>query len=229
MLRYLAENWQIKLMSFGFALVLWFFVMGERSTEIGYAVPLELHNLPPGTVLVNEVPKTVDVSLSGPRALLANLDYREVGIRIDLTGLSPGLTTFRRLDELLRLPVGIRATRVTPATIEVKLDRLIEKEVPLRARLTGRPASGFRLESVEISPATVTLLGGEGEIGRLEEVMTEPVDLTGLQGSKEVVVAADFSGRSSKVKERQKIVVYLKIVPGTVPGKRKQDRGAVRE
>jgi hypothetical protein len=51
MLSVLSENWVLKLLSLAFALILWFFVMGERKLEVGYAVPLELKNVPAGMMV----------------------------------------------------------------------------------------------------------------------------------------------------------------------------------
>src|SRR5690554_2071476 len=107
----LTENWALKLVSLTFALILWFFVMGERKLEVGYSVPLELENLPPGLMIANDIPTSVDVRISGPRTILMNLHPRDIRISVDLKGLPPGLSSFRRLEERLNLPSGVRVTR----------------------------------------------------------------------------------------------------------------------
>ena len=138
MLLFISENWKMKVLALGCALLLWFYVMGERRLEVAYAVPIELKNVPQGMVVTNDLPRNIDIRLSGPRALLSDLNQKEVRISIDLVGLKPGVTTFSRLDDHLRLPGGIQATRISPSFIDVKLERIIDKTVPVRPRLVGQ-------------------------------------------------------------------------------------------
>lgn len=119
----LTENLLLKLISLAFALVLWFFVMGEQRHEVSHLVPVDYRNLPKGLVIANEVPAVVTVTVSGPRALLTRLSPEEISLPLDMADLSPGTTSFRRLDEKLRAPNGLVVTRISPAGIDVRLER----------------------------------------------------------------------------------------------------------
>lgn len=119
----LTENLLLKLISLAFALVLWFFVMGEQRHEVSHLVPVDYRNLPKGLVIANEVPAVVTVTVSGPRALLTRLSPEELSLPLDMADLSPGMTSFRRLDEKLRAPNGLVVTRISPAGIDVRLER----------------------------------------------------------------------------------------------------------
>lgn len=215
MLVFFTENWKMKLLALGCALVMWFYVMGERRLEVGYAVPIELKNVPQGLLVASDVPNTIDIRLSGPRALLSDLDEKDIRISVDLVGLKPGLTTFSRLEDYLRLPVGIRATRISPAFIDVKLDRIVQKTVPLRAHLSGELPSGYRLVAVELLPERVEVQGAEGEISPVNEVMTERIELGSFRGDREVVVPLVYRGKYSQLKDISHARVRLRIVgPG---------------
>ena len=61
MLQGLTKNLFLKLLSLAFALILWFFVMGEQKQEVAFNVPLILKNIPDGLMVANEVPSQVDV------------------------------------------------------------------------------------------------------------------------------------------------------------------------
>src|SRR5512145_3350117 len=102
----LTENLLLKLLSLAFALVLWFFIMGEQRHEVSHAVKVEYRNLPKELAIANEVPEVVAVTVSGPRALLTHLSADDLSLPLDLGDLSPGLTSFRRLDEKLKVPAG---------------------------------------------------------------------------------------------------------------------------
>ncbi|MDZ4185293.1 MAG: CdaR family protein [Desulfuromonadales bacterium] len=211
MLAFINENWKMKAVALGCATLLWFYVMGERRLELAYAVPIELKNVPQGMVVTNDLPKNIDIRLSGPRALLSDLTQKDVRISIDLLGLKPGVTTFSRLDDHLRLPGGIQATRISPSFVDVKLEQLIDKTVPLRPRLVGQLPAGFRLVAMEISPEQVVLQGAEGEIAGVNEVMTERIELAEIKGSSELTVPLEYRGKYSQIKDIKNAKVRLQI------------------
>jgi YbbR domain-containing protein len=211
MLLFINENWKMKSLAIGCALLLWFYVMGERRLEVAYAVPIELKNVPQGMVVTNDLPRNIDIRLSGPRALLNDLKQKEVRISIDLVGLKPGVTTFSRLDDHLRLPGGIQATRISPSFVDVKLERVVEKTVPLRPRLVGQLPGGYQLVTVDVLPEQVAVQGAEGEVAEVSEVMTERIELGGIKGSTEVFVPLDYRGKHSQVREVKSAKVRLQV------------------
>ncbi|TLM66406.1 MAG: hypothetical protein FDZ69_06220 [Deltaproteobacteria bacterium] len=121
-LRFFSENLALKLLSLAFAVVLWFFVMGEQRHEVSHVVMVEYRNLPKGLVIAGEVPEAVAVSLSGPRALLVHMEPDDLSLPLDLAGLKPGMTSFRRLEEHLKAPGGVVVTRISPSSIDVRLE-----------------------------------------------------------------------------------------------------------
>lgn len=221
MIGFITDNWLLKVVSLVFALVLWFFVMGERNLEIGYAVPLEIKNVPKGMMIANEVPNTVDVRLSGPRTMLMNLGPRDVGISVDLSDLKAGLTTFKRLEERLNIPTGIKVTRLSPAYIDLKLEPIRSKELPVRVVLSGRPAEGFHVVAVTAEPASVAVEGAEGELNTLREVATDAVDLSGASASLTMSVPVNYRGRYTQLKDNRTVEVSVQIEKG---GSKKKTR-----
>jgi len=118
----LTENLLLKLISLAFAVVLWFFVMGEQRHEVSHIVPVDYRNIPAGLMITNEVPSAVMVTVSGPRALLARLSADELNLTLDLTDLPVGMTSFRQLDQKLKAPSGLVVTRISPAGIDIRLE-----------------------------------------------------------------------------------------------------------
>jgi len=213
MLEKLAENWVLKVLSLVFALVLWFFVMGERKLEVGYAVPLELQNVPEGMIVTNEVPSLVDVRISGPRTLLMNLRPTDIHISVDLKGLQPGLTSFKRLEERLNIPSGLKVTRLSPSFVDVKLERVKEKTVPVKVILSGTPAEGFRIADVRTSPGEVVVEGAESELKDVHEAVTEPVETGGVMESFTLMTSINYRGKYTKLKGPGVVEVQVDIEP----------------
>ncbi len=224
----LTENWVAKLLSLIFALVLWFFVMGEQKLEVGYAVPLELKNTPAGMMVANEVPSLVDVRISGPRTLLMNLSPTDIRISVDLEDLQPGLTTFRRLEERLDIPGTLKVTRLSPSFIDVKLERIKEKSVPVKVMLSGNPEPGHEVATVAVKPERVVVEGAESEIKTVNEVSTEAVDLEGVMESFTLIVPLNYRGKYTSLKDQKTVEVGVAIVAAS-PVQPEQPTGSSQE
>ncbi|MFO7813228.1 MAG: CdaR family protein [Pelovirga sp.] len=213
MFKLITQNWTLKLMSLVFALMLWFFIMGERRLEVNYRVPLELQNLPRELMVANEVPSMVDVRISGPRTLLMKVSPNDISVTVDLTGLSPGLTSFRRLEERLNLPSGLRVTRLSPSFVDVRLERIQQKTVPISILLTGDPMDGFGVGTVRAKPDQVAIEGAESEVKNVTKVTTDEVDLNGVNSSFSMIVPLQHQGRFSWFKDERTTEIQVEIIP----------------
>ncbi len=213
MFKLLTDNWTLKLLSLAFALLLCMFIMGERRLEVGYRVPLELQNIPQGLMVANEVPSLVDVRVSGPRTLQMKVSSNDISIIVDLTDLKPGLTTFKRLEERLNLPSGLRVTRLSPSFIDLKLERIKQKLVPVKVALIGEPLSGFKVASVKLVPDEVLIEGAETELKSVTEVTTEEVDLNGVNEGFSLIVPLVYRGTYTHFKDEKTTEVQIEIQP----------------
>lgn len=211
MFKLITENWTLKLLSLVFALMLWFFIMGERRLEVNYRVPLELQNLPRELMVANETPSMVDVRISGPRTLLMKVSPNDISITVDLTGLRPGLTSFRRLEERLNLPSGLRVTRLSPSFVDVRLERIQQKTVPISIALNGEPMSGFVVGGIRAIPDQVTIEGAETELKNVTEVTTDEVDLAGVNSSFSLIVPLQHRGSFSWFKDERTTEIQVEI------------------
>jgi len=213
------ENWLLKLISLAFAIVLWFFVMGESRMEVNHIVPLEYVNLPEGLMIASEVPNSVALRINGPRALQVNLDQEDIGLRVDLKGVSAGVTSFKRLDETLDIPGGLKITRISPSYVDVRLEKVRERGVPVKVVLSGDPAPGFLVKSAKAAPDRVVIIGAESEIKTVSEVVTEGIDITNVQENFTQTVALSYVGNYTDLKETKtvEVKVVLKPDPDYVP------------
>jgi YbbR domain-containing protein len=130
-----------------------------------------------------------------------------------LTGLSAGVTSFKRLEESLNIPSGLKITRISPSYVDVKLERVREREVPVRVMMTGEPAAGFIVKSSRTVPAKVAVAGAESELKGVSEVVTEGIDLTNVQESFSQVVAISYIGNYTDLKEVKTVEVQVVLQP----------------
>ena len=174
---WVVHNGTLKLFSLTFAFGLWLLVnAGERDTEQSMLVPVELRNLSQQLVVVGQRPEFVDIRVSGPRTLLGQVSGKKIAL--DLAGVRPGPSSFRVSMELLNLPRGVKLLRVTPSVISLDIARMIKRVVPVRVDLIGQPPFGYTIGEVEVSPSTVEVSGPAPQVGKLQAVMTESVDMS---------------------------------------------------
>ena len=174
---WIVHNGTLKLFSLTFAFGLWLLVnAGERDTEQTMLVPVELRSLSQQLVVVGQRPEFVDVRVSGPRTLLGQLSGKKIAL--DLAGVRPGPSSFRMSAELLNLPRGVKLLRVTPSVISLDIARMIKRVVPVRVDLIGQPPFGYATGEVEVSPSIIEVSGPAPQVGKLQVVMTESIDLS---------------------------------------------------
>lgn len=177
MLDRLTHNWSLKLLSLAIALAMWVFVVGQEKSEISVRVPVEVTNIPPDTLVVDDVVGEVDVRLHGPRTLIRRVAAERLGKAVDLTGLKVGVHVFQIEPEDLRLPPGVRVLRISPDSFRLTLAPRLTREVAVQPVLKGKPAQGFEQAEVGLRPARVTVVGPRDEVAELDWIFTVPVDL----------------------------------------------------
>ncbi len=119
----LTRNLLVKVLALLLACALWFYVTGGRVAEKELTVPLAVKDLPAGFVVAESYPATIMVSVVGPRLLLSQLRSEQLRLELELQGLREGTALFTGFEHKIQLPVGLHITRVSPATIELRLIR----------------------------------------------------------------------------------------------------------
>ncbi len=117
----LTRNLPIKLLALLLASALWFYVNGGREAEKVLTVPLVVKDLPAGFAVAENYPATITVSVVGPRLLLSQLRPDQLRLELELRGLREGTALFTGFEHKIRLPVGLHITRVSPASVVLRL------------------------------------------------------------------------------------------------------------
>lgn len=199
MRRYLFSNIKLKLTALAFACALWFFVAGQSSTEVGLLVPVGFKSVPKDMVMTSAPSDEIEVRVIGPKFFINNLSPSQIIAELDLSGAREGQNTYRLQPKDVVTPMGISVVRIRPFSFDVRMERLVKTELPVRAVITGRPASGYSLADVNVYPKTVQASGTGKEIKELSSISTKPVDITGLnysRGFQAALESRDYEFRS---------------------------------
>lgn len=172
-------NVPLKLLSILIAFSLWMFVnFGERDTEEGFRVALELRNIPAHLMITSPRVDFIDIRVSGPRTLLGRIDRSRLSVPLDLGGVRPGPAVFRVGAESLNLPRGVKLVRINPAQVTLELERMAHKSVPVHLRLVGKLPPDLQIVDTKVSPETVQVTGPASDVEDIHAASTEAVDVS---------------------------------------------------
>jgi len=185
---FLFENVPLKLVSLGLAAMLWFVIAGEKTSEMGVSAPLELQNFPKDLEVTGEPVDTVEVRLRASPGIIQRIGPGDVSAQLDLAGLQEGEHIVHLTDKSIRMPFGVKVVKITPSLLTLNLERTLQKVVPVRPRLVGRPAPGFEVGDVRADPAEVRIAGPRSRVQEVESAFTEPLSIEGAQAGVSDVV-----------------------------------------
>jgi YbbR domain-containing protein len=172
---FLRRNLGQKFLSLVLAVALWWYVAGESRVQVGQVVPLEIRNLPVGTVITNKVERQVELRLSAPPTLLSTLKPTEMGVSVDLASLGEGKHAIPLSERDVTIPRGVKVERIFPPVVEVQLAKVLRRSVPVVA-VVHLPASGGRRPyRVEVTPPEAVVEATEEEFARIRSVETEEI------------------------------------------------------
>ncbi len=175
------NNWGLKLISFIFALLLWYFVVGEDKVDTTIFIPVEIVNLPRDLVISNQFKKQLEATVSGPRGLISSINRQRITKTINLAKATPGTIVIRNEPETIQFPRGVTVSRIQPTHITLLIDELIEKELPVQAKTTGDPANGHELAGIIFEPQLIKISGPKAIVGREKLLTSKPIDISGLK------------------------------------------------
>ena len=201
----------LKLFSLVFAFGLWLFVnAGQKASERSVEAPLEFRNIPSDLMVSGPGAGPVEVRVMGPPALLSTLDPDYMKVVLDLEGARPGTSTFRLSPDFFNPPRGVRVTRISPSVINLKLESVAVRSLPVTLRLGTKLPFGYKVARASVNPETVRVRGPAHEVNRMTSIETVPIDLEGGRGQITREVRLSSSGPAfSFLPERVTVSVLL--------------------
>jgi YbbR domain-containing protein len=178
--RIFIEDWSLKLLSLAIAIVLWLLVTGQNQPVTAH-VNVQLNFIRPQALEIsNDPPRTVDVMLTGSRNKLDDLTSLDLVATVDISDQRAGERILRLADKAqITLPQGIKVDGFQPSAIAVRLEEIVQRQVPVEAKLEGKAADGFEVYSAYSTKGSVAVRGPASRVNGLQKVPTESVYLSG--------------------------------------------------
>jgi YbbR domain-containing protein len=185
MTRLLTRNFGWKLTSLCVAFLIWMGLSGSRESTTSITAPVQYRNIPKSLQISSEMVERVHFVLRGPSLTLSRLSSQPFPLVIDLSGVrGPGESTFTLSRENADLPETIMLERAIPSQIRLTLETRVARTVPVTIRYSNIP-EGMRVASATVTPDKLTIIGPEGRVKAIGEVLTDPVDLRMLNAEGE--------------------------------------------
>lgn len=186
--KFFTRNLGLKLISFLFALVLWFTLIPEEKTfsEKTLTVPLEIHNIPADMELIERPIQTVDVTIRAPNRLIPQLSSANVHTVLDLQKATVAQEEYSLNRNMVSIPEGAEVKEIYPSKINLRFEKSREIMLDVKPNIIGELPEGYVLLQTEAVPSQVLVKGPESIIDAQEVVRTSPVDISGLTQSTEI-------------------------------------------
>jgi hypothetical protein len=174
---FLLDNLGLKALSLGLAVVLWFVIAGQKTSERGLQIPVELQNIPTDLELTGDPVNFVDVRLRASPGIIHAMGPAEISARLDLEGSVEGERIVHLTPDTIRVPFGVQVVKITPSILTLNFEKTLEKTVPVRPRVLGHPAPGHEVAEITSQPPEVHIAGPRTRVEEFESAFTEPVSV----------------------------------------------------
>ena len=171
------HNLVAKIVAVVSAIVLWGYVMNDQNPAIesSFTVQVQLRNAPDGYKITQGTP-TVKVKVRAARSLFVNSSAEDFKAYVDLKDAENGKHSYKVHVET---PQGFEVVEENPGSIDVTLDRIIERRVRATINVNGVPAPGVTVAKVNQASSKVVIEGPESAVNEVDRV----IGYIGLNGN----------------------------------------------
>jgi len=209
----LFANLGAKAIALALALIVWGLVSGrvKAASEQSINVRVDVSGIP-GNIEVQSInPPEVRLTLRSRGGFPSSFRPEQLRLEIGLQGTARGGRLSFYAEDFLELPPGIEVVSLHPKRIELILEELVSREVPVRPYLTGRLPAGLKLAAVRCLPEKAIVFGYRAQVEALSHVQTQEINLGAVAASTTVRVGLRQPASVLKFLERKEVEVTLEI------------------
>ena len=201
------HNFLQKIIALVAAFCMWVYVMADQDPAIegSYTVPITISNAPYELIAICEE-KTIKVETRAPRSNFAKYDANAFRVYANLENLQEG---DHEITPQVVMPQGFELLETNPLTIKIKLDPLIEEQMPIDLITTGTISQDAAISQIKKSMDVATVVGPKSFVEKAVRVYGT-VNLSGNTSSFETQISMNA------VDEKDNIVQRVRVVPSVI-------------
>ena len=180
-LRWLGRNISTMLLAFILAVLVWGSAISaaDPTQYRTFEIPIEITGRNADTEIMNEISDLLNLTLYAPISILDNLNTENNDLRawVDLSGVPRGT---HNLEVQFSLPMvrPLRLEEVSPKYVEITLEQLISKPLPIQKDVQGELALGYQLGDITWSHDEVMVSGRLSDVETVISIEAS-IDVTG--------------------------------------------------
>jgi YbbR domain-containing protein len=182
--RVFLEDWLMKLVALAITLGLWLGVTGLRAPITTRLSNVELRLRVSNDIEITNSPvQEVDLVITGDKRKIDQIKQSDLVVSLDLADAQTGdrIVQISPDNVNVELPTGIRLDEVQPNKIAVKIEKVEEREITVKAETEGDLDEGFEIYSTIVAPQKVRIRAPESYIKSLDFVSTEKISIENRQ------------------------------------------------
>lgn len=200
------NNFWLKVLSVLFSIVIFFIVRTDKDLTFEKVARVKLITSP-SMIILGQKERTLDVTIKQQNSIfsISPTDIELTG-EIEIISETPGKVRVKVARENFpRLPKQYNMIIERPY-IDVDIDKIQEKILPVQAVLKGEPQAGLMVEQVKVTPAQIKVTGSRQQLARTQNIFTIPIVIEGI--NKNLITDANIElEESSAIKSTEKSVV----------------------
>ncbi len=184
------DRWQLAMAAIVSVMIVigvWFTFTRGQDTIKTIDVPIEYVNRNLELEILKTSTDDVRLQLSGSDTLIKSLRPDDVEVRLDLSKALAGENSMILTDQDINLPPGVALKGMDPSVVEVTLDNIITKELPIQVDWVGQLPPHLLLKSATTEPRSILVKGGKRFLNNTSTLYTEKVMLNHIDKSGQLI------------------------------------------
>lgn len=177
--KFLSKNYTPLFASFFLALLLWIAVITDKTYSRIISIPLNINLLEQGYVLSELPPDQVSIEVSGKGRALFGMNFYESTLDLELPELKESTNiNLKNYQNRFHIPrnLGIEIVDILePRTIDLKIDQLAERKIPITIEAFIKPEPGYVLSETILSQSTVLVTGPRTKLNALSTIHSDSI------------------------------------------------------
>lgn len=231
MIRLKWSNNSMMLLSLLLAILLWVYVNNVQNPlkEQEFRVTVDTRGELPQGLSITGLPKTIAVRVQGKNGQLSTVRAADFQAVVDISDIEEGSNT-RTIQ--VTAPSGLQVLQVNPNRVDIKAERVIEKQVSLKVVVKGQAQSGYTVLEPVVHPTTI-LVRGSARVLKELKTLELSIDISGARENVEQTLMVPLPAGLTSSPDRVKVLVpvtqalpskVLPVIPHYIgtPGEQKQ-------
>ena len=189
---------------------IWFSFSKGMETLATHEVPVEFMNPDQKMEIISSSASNIKLLISGVKPLINSIKPEQINIKLNLSESVVGINKLSITRENIVLPPGIRLKKIEPSELDITLDTLLEKELPVQPNWIGKLPEGLVMKEAKALPQTIRVTGGGIVLKNISTIYTEKILLDKITESGTAFVNLVLNPASLRLENNNKIQIeYL--------------------